>query len=53
MIIPGSTYTNERRSIYRLLMRNDDNTLKHINGPGSKYQWYCGRLEDSLVMLAA
>jgi len=31
MIIPGSTYTNVRRFIYRQLMRNDDNTWKHIH----------------------
>jgi len=31
MIIPGSTYTNVRRIIYGQLMRNDDNTWKHIH----------------------
>jgi len=31
MIIPESTYTNVRRSIYRQLMRVDDNTWEHIH----------------------
>ena len=31
MIIPKSTCTNVRRSIYRQLMRNDDNTWEHIH----------------------
>jgi len=31
MIIPGSTYTNVRRIIYRQLMRNDDNTRERIH----------------------
>jgi len=31
MIIPGSAYTNVRRSIYRQLMRNDDNTWERIH----------------------
>jgi len=31
MMIPGRTYTNVRRSIYRQLMRNEEYTWKHIH----------------------